>query len=184
MNAVSKVLACGLLGWAFCPWAWAECQVSLSQSTVNYGQIKHGDLSQNVRPWSTLAERTVQLNAWCPQSEKMALFFGGKAGEQQVFLFGENSRLVVTASHGMLDGKSVQLNQTASHGSFLPAGQSSDELMVRNGQGIIPVNSGEALAGQQFSLTLTLKPALNNSDLNIHDKHKLDSSLQIQLETE
>lgn len=184
MKTVVKLFALGLLALATCSSAMADCQVSISQSTLNYGQIKRGDVVNTVKEWSALAERNVQLNVYCSEAQKMALFFNGQAGDQQVFTLGNSSRLAVVASNAMLDGKSVQLSQTESHGTFVLSGQSRDELPIRNGQGIVPVSGGVAMTGQQLSVTLKVKPALNHNELNVRDKHSLNSAIQIQVETE
>lgn len=184
MKPLMKIIASGILALLGSQVALADCQVSLSQHDVNYGQVKRGSIVDTTKEWNTLSERQLQLNAYCPEPEKMALFFGGKAGEQQVFAFGNNSRLVMVASNAILDGNAVQLNQTANHGTFTLAGQTSDKQLVRSGQGLVPVSGGQVLAGQQFSVTLTVKPALNHSELSVKDKQKLGSTILIEVETE
>jgi hypothetical protein len=183
MNSRMKKIAITLLTLIFSPAIMANCQVSLSKHDVSYGQIKQTDTVATVKQWSTLDDRQLQLIAYCSEPQKIALFFDGKMGDQ-AFSFGDKSRLIVTASHATLDGKAVQLNHTTNHGQFMPMGKIVDEHPVRAGQGLIPVQGGEVLVGQQFSLTLTLKPTLVHSEFNVKDKTDLSSHIQVSVETE
>jgi hypothetical protein len=183
MNRLFNVIVIGTLLSLCSQIASADCQVSISQHDVNYGQIRRSDIVNTVKQWSSLADRQIHLLAYCTEPQKMALFFDGKTGEQ-TFAFGDNSRLIVTADHAMLDGKVVQLNHTANHDIFVSAGRTSAEHPVRAGQGLMPVSGSEVLMGQQFSVTLTLKPMLNRSELSTRDRRDLSSAIQISVESQ
>lgn len=179
-----KYIVAGLMQLVCMPYSLADCQVSLSQHDVNYGQIKPDDIVNTVKQWNALAQRDVHLTALCTEPQKMALFFSGKSGEQGAFIFGDRSGLFIQATQATLDGKNVSLSHTVSHDPFVIAGQSGDEHLVQAQQGLIPVQGSQILAGKQFSVTLTLKPVLNKNELHVRDKHDVMSDIQINVETE
>jgi hypothetical protein len=165
-------------------YSFADCQVSLSQRDVKYGKIQGSDISKTVKNWSSLTERSVKLIAYCTQPEKMALFFIGKTGENGAFSFGDQSGLIIEASSATLDGHSVTLSHTDIHGSFTPMGYTGSKLPLRANQGLIPVRGGQVLAGQEFSVNLTLKPVMKTHQLAVKDKYELSSHINIHVETE
>lgn len=172
-------VVCSLL---MAPLVQADCQVSLSQPTVSYGKIRVSDIANKNKQWNNLSQRQVTLTAYCPDAQKMALFFDGKAGEQKLFTFGDNSRLLVVASDATLDGNPVQLNRISDAGVFIPNGQQADKIAARAGEGIVPVSSGTVVSGKQFTMMLTIEPLLNHNDLSLRDSRDIDSNIQVRLE--
>ena len=184
MTLFKQILALVLLTAAISQAALADCQVTISQPEVNYGKIKRSDMTSTAQQWNALPERTVQLTVWCPQPQKMALFFEGNSGDKGAFVFGDQSAMMVVASQATLDGNAVSLNHTDSHGVFGINGETRDKQLVKAHQGLLPVRGDQVMSGQQFSMLLTLKPAMRKSELSVKDSHEMESNIQIQLETE
>jgi len=180
---ISSVVV-GLLQLLCIQYSFADCQVSLSQHDINYGQIKSDDIVNTVKQWNSLVERDVHLTALCTEPQKMALFFSGKSGEQGAFIFGERSRVLILANKATLDGKVVSLSHTVSHSPFIIAGKSDNKHIIQAQQGLIPVQGGQMLIGKQFSVTLTLKPFISKSETYVRDKHDMLSDIQINVESE
>lgn len=163
--------------------AQATCQLSLSRPEVKYGAIRNKDFTGQHKRWKMLRERQVQLNAICDTPVKMAIFSQGGA-QDDGFRFASDSVMLVGASNATLDGKSVMLGKTTTHGSFVLSNKASDKKLLRDNEGIMPANGNNVLEGQQFSVTLTIRPALSTRDMDVNDKTTLESDLHFNVETE
>lgn len=167
----------------FSSMAQATCQLSLSRPEVKYGAIRDKDFTGQHKRWKTLSEREVQLNAICDMPVKMAIFSQGGLKDDG-FRFASDSVMLVGASNATLDGKSVMLGKTKMHGSFVLSNKASDKKLLRDNEGIMPVSGNDILEGQQFSVTLTIRPALSTRDMDVTDKTTLESNLHFNVETE
>ena len=167
----------------FSGFAQAQCQLLLSRAEINYGKVHDGDYSGQHKRWKTLNDRNVQMTAICDSPIKMAIFAQG--GEQdEGFRFGTDSVMLVAASNATLDGKPVMLGKTLSHGPFVLNGAASDKKLLRDNEGLVPVSDEQIPEGQQFSVMLTVRPALSERDMQVKDKSKAESDLHFNVETE
>ncbi|HEM6631437.1 TPA: hypothetical protein U2I12_004148 [Citrobacter farmeri] len=164
--------------------AQAECQLSLSHPTLNYGKVHDKDYTSQYKRWKTLNDREVQLTAICDTAEKMAIFVQG--GEQDDgFRFATDSIVLVEAANATLDGHSVMLGKTTSHAPFALNGQGSNKMVLRDNDGLLPLSGNRILEGKQFSVTLTVRPALSDRDTTaVHDRTTLESNLHFTVETQ
>lgn len=178
---IQHILALGCL--ACCRVALADCQVSLSNANVSYGQIKQEDVIKHPGQLTALNERNIQLNAVCDTPQKMAIFVTGSAVDKG-FRFANNSLMTVEASNATLDGKSVRLGLTSSHKPFSVADAQNASVMLSNNQGLLPLDGATVGLGQQFSVTLTLKPMVSAQDTKVRDKTTLESRVLFTVETE
>lgn len=161
-----------------------DCQVTLSRPVVDYGRLTPGEGQKPVRgSLYPLSENDVVVSAYCNAPQKMALFFSGSAREGG-FLFGERGLLNVEASQATLDGKRVRLGKTPGQGVVALSGAAGDKMVVRNNDGLVPVTGSEVGSGQQFQVTLTLKPLLNAGGLKPADQTLMKSDLMVRVETE
>ncbi|MDI6426472.1 hypothetical protein QL200_11080 [Cronobacter dublinensis] len=163
--------------------AQAECQLSLSRNEINYGKVHESDYSGQHKRWKTLNSREVQLNVVCDAPVKMAVFAHGGA-QDEGFRFASDSVMLISASNATLDGKRVALGKTTSHSPFILNGTGSDKKLLRDNDGLMPVSANQIMEGQQFSVTLTVRPALSEHDTTVKDKSKLESDLNFNVETE
>jgi len=177
---VKRMLLAGL----FCVSAVrAECDVTVSENTVDYGKLSHSDISHHRGEMYALDEREVRVNAICSEPRTMAIFISDDSGLKR-FQFGDNGDILVSAQQGVLDGKPVDLGKTLTQGSFTPAGRHKRKMVILNNDGLLPVRNGEVAVGQQFSFLLHLRPALKSGGHSAHDEEDLLANLFIRLENQ
>jgi len=178
---IQPILALGCL--VFSGAALADCQVSLSNANVSYGQVKQEDVIKHSGQLTALNERNIQLNAVCDTPQKMAIFVNGSAVDKG-FRFANNSLMTVEASNATLDGKSVRLGLTSSHKPFNVSDAQNDHVLLSSNQGLLPLEGATVATGQQFSVTLTLKPMISTQDTQVRDQTTLESRVLFTVETE
>lgn len=178
---VKYILLAGLL---IAGAARAECDVSVSDNTVDYGKLSNSDISSHRGGVYALDEREVRVNAICSEPQSMAIFISDDSGLKR-FRFGDSGDIVISAQQGLLDGRPVNLGKTLTHGSFTPK-QERDrrKILVFNNDGLLPVRNGEVPVGQQFSFLLHIRPALKPGLQSMKDEETLLSNLIIRLESQ
>ncbi|EOW6795535.1 hypothetical protein ACOZ17_002619 [Cronobacter sakazakii] len=163
--------------------AHAECQLTLSRPALNYGKVHEKDFSGQHKRWKTLHEREVRITALCDAPTKMAIFGQGGANDDG-FRMASDSLMLVKASDASLDGKPVLLGKTHSHSAFVPEGSGSDKKLWRDNEGLLPMSGAGVAEGKEFSMTLTILPALSARDTQVTDKTTLESNLHFTVETQ
>lgn len=130
-----------------------ECQLSLSESLLDFGQMSRIAQSDSA-PERLLGERRLSLNFICPQTADMSLFYQALAASPQRLKFTEHGSYAIQVSDGVLDGQAVELGLVPALGQ--PPSTSGAVLNWRAGHGIAPVQGGSVLMGKSLSLQLTL----------------------------
>lgn len=160
----------------------AECNVTVSENTVDYGKLSSSEVSAHRGDRYILDEREVRVNAFCSEPQSIAIFVGDGSGLKR-FQFGNAGDVLVTAQQGLLDGRPVDLGKTLTQGSFMPKqGRNRKNVLVLNNEGLLPVRNGEVPVGQQFSFILHLRPMLKAGQHSAQDEDNLLSTLRLQLE--
>lgn len=162
---------------------FADCQVSLSSPNVDYGSLRSDVVTNQKQQWNDLNERTIQLNAVCDSAQKMAVFVSGTSIDKD-FKFSGNSLISIEASAASVDGKPVRLALTDTHAPFSWSEGQSDNIVLVNNRGLVPMDGAMIATGQQFSVTLTLRPRVNIKDTWVRDKTILESNMTFKVETE
>lgn len=164
--------------------ARAECDVTVSENTVDYGKLSHSDISSHRGDVYTLDEREVRVNAVCSEPQAMALFISDDSGLRR-FRFGDTGDILISAQQAVLDGKPVDLGKTLTHGSFMAKkNRNTKKVLVLNHDGLLPVRNGEVPVGQQLSLLLHIQPVLKPGLQHPLDEDDLLANLTIQLESQ
>ncbi len=164
--------------------ARAECDVTVSETTVDYGKLSNSELTSHRGGVYTLDEREVRVNAVCSEPQEMALFISDDSGQRR-FRFGDSGDIVISAQQAVLDGKPVDLGKTLTHGSFEPKQERNrKKLLVLNNDGLLPVRNGEVPVGQQFSVLLRIRPALKPEQQHPQDEEDLLANLTVQVESQ
>ena len=101
-----------------------ECQVSFTNSGVSFGLLKQNDVVEAKQGWNQMPSREINVNVNCPESQPIALFIQGRAGEKGRFYFGDSSGLAVRVSNMVVDGKSYAFSKTVDRTQFTPSGES------------------------------------------------------------
>lgn len=180
-SVMKLVLLAGLLCTSA---ARAECEVNVSDTTVDYGKLSSSELATHRGGVYTLDEREVRVNAICSEPQTMALFISDDSGLQR-FRFGDEGDILVSAQQAVLDGKAVNLGKTLTHGTFTPQqGRNRKRVLVLNNDGLLPVRNGDVPVGQQFSVVLHIRPTLRSGSHHLHDDINLMTNFTVQLESQ
>lgn len=164
--------------------ARAECEVSVSDTTVDYGNLSNSEIISHRGGVYMLDEREVRVNAICSEPQAMALFISDDSGQRR-FRFGDNGDILISAQQAVLDGKSVDLGKTLTHVSLFPKQERNrKKVWVLNDEGLLPVRNGEVAVGQRFSVLLHIRPALNPGQQHAQDQENLLANLIVQLENQ
>lgn len=161
---------------------FALCNISSSQAEVNYGSLRKDDIGARKDNVYQLNERELQVSVNCDEPKKIAVFFNGQENENG-FKFSDKGAVMVEASGAMLDGVQVLLSKTSDHVLFTPESTMAKNIVIRNNVGIIPVRSGVALKGKQFSITLLVKPYLKINNIYVVDNTQIQSDLRLNVES-
>ncbi|MDV0595206.1 hypothetical protein ACQ3G4_18320 [bacterium BS0013] len=159
-----------------------DCQITLSQPLVDYRQMRRDNVVTTQQNWHKMSEREVNVNVFCPEKQKMAVFVQGTAGEKGRFQFGLNGGLGVKVDNLTLDGKSYSVGKTNDQVNFTPDSKTESPFYIRNNEGVIAVENDQVPSGQQMSFKVTVFPVLNDSAFsNNTDETSLESELTWRL---
>jgi len=140
----------GLAGHAY---AQDACQLSLSETLLDFGQMNRGTQNDSA-PLRLLGERRLRISFNCPQPADLSLFYRALAANTQRLQFTGQGSYEMEVSDGVVDGKSVDLG-------LLPANDqapvtSGAVLQWLPGHGIAPVQGGSVLMGKSLSMQLKI----------------------------
>lgn len=140
-----------------------DCQITVSQSQVDYSQLKREDIITTQQNWHKMAEREVTINASCPESMQMGVQALGAAGEKGRFQFGQNGGVAFKVSNVTVDGTEYKVGKTTDQINLTPESGSATSMYINNNDAIVAVENNSVPAGKQMSFTVTLFPVLNES---------------------
>jgi hypothetical protein len=157
-----------------------ECHITLSQSNVDFGQVRRPGSNDpaSAQPLFPLGNRVVSLNASCPTPAKLLIQLQG-AGQGEQFRFAQRGQLSVTLSNASLDGRSVDLAKVQSIGA--PPSTSGASIEAMPGERVIPVSGGLPVEGSQLSMQVEFKPQVPIAELRTRDAKTLESNLTFQI---
>ena len=75
-----------------------DCQISLSQPVVDYHEMRRDNIDKTQQNWHKMADRTLNVNVYCPQPQQMAVLLQGTAGDKGRFTFGQSGGMAVKRS--------------------------------------------------------------------------------------
>lgn len=55
-----------------------DCQISLSQPVVDYHEMRRDNIDKTQQNWHKMADRTLNVNVYCPQPQQMAVLYRGR----------------------------------------------------------------------------------------------------------
>lgn len=170
-------LVCGLLATqeAFAQ----ECQINLSDSVIDLGQLSHPGSNNVPSPGNlhALGERTISLNASCPGATKLMLLLqGDRLGDK--FRFAQRGQVSVTLSNALLDGRNVDLarvKDTTVPDVFGPS------IVAVPGDRVIPVSAGLPAEGSNLSLQIEIRPLVPVAELSSSEAKTLESNVSFEV---
>lgn len=158
-----------------------DCQITLSQATVDLRAIRKEDAVKSSQGWNQMTEKEVNVSVFCPSTRKIAIYFTDHTSKDKHFKWGSESILTIKVSQLILDGQRYNIAKTASLGSFQPVGSGQDMQLINNQQGIIPVMGSTAIQGQQLNFTLSITPVLKDREFQVADRINLSNDISISV---
>lgn len=179
MNAqwLSGIAALALLSFSALTCA-EDCQITLSQPVVDYHQMRRDNIESTQQNWHKMADRTLNVNIFCPHPQQMAVLLQGEAGDKGRFTFGTFGGVAVKIDDMTVDGRSYIIGKTSDQLSFIPISGTSSPFYLHNNEAVIALENNQVPAGQQMNFKVTLSPVLKDSAFSsITDETSLESDL-------
>ncbi|MGF6093467.1 hypothetical protein [Pseudomonas sp. 18175] len=167
-RAVGSIVALGVVLGCLIPTAHAaSCRLFLSQSVIDFGQLRSADRS------ASLGRRTVRLNVVCPENSTIALRFQADAADGRGYRFGSQGLFGLALLHPQLDGKPVELAQL-----YNPSERNGQ---MRPGQPLVVVAGGLPAKGRTFSAQVQVDTWLPSAATAVRDKTTLEGGGRFEL---
>lgn len=130
------------------------CEVLLSQSEIDYGQLNRTTLKA-VPGHFSLAPRTFYLTVQCPQAQALQLAYRGVADGAAGFRFGEQGQYQLWLGDAQLDGTAVSLGQV--QGAGLGVMAVASEMALQPEHALAPVIGGQPARGRRLTARVELR---------------------------
>ncbi|MCW9612521.1 hypothetical protein ORL54_05085 [Klebsiella michiganensis] len=174
-------------GLAVCAFARAEdndCQITVSQTEINYSRLRREDIVTTQQSWNKMPERELTISASCPDQRQMGIQALGMAGEKGRFQFGQKGGIAFKVSEVMVDGKPYRVGKTVDQINLTPESGSAASLYIHNNDTVVAVDNNAVPTGKQISFTVTLFPVLSEAAFSgNNDETQLESDITWQLLT-
>lgn len=147
------------------------CRLSLSQSRIDYGPVRHGQQdSQSV----SLGTRTLHLNVVCADASVMALRFSGVPADGQGFRFGRQGQFTLNLKHAQVDGQAVEW--AVAH---LPVEPATGRLLP--GQTLVARAAGLPLVGRRLTAQVDVEAHVPSAALGVRSETLLEGLGNLEL---
>lgn len=157
-----------------------ECKVNLSNSNVDFGRVIQSGANSTLSVGNihALGNRTISLNAICPQDSKMVLSLRGtQLGEQ--FKFAKQGSISVNLSNALLDGRRVDLAQVKTPGGV--PGVVAASVVAVPGEIVMPMSGGVPAQGAVLSIQIEVRPLVPVAELRTRDATTLEADLSFEV---
>ena len=159
-----------------------NCQLTLSQSTIDYGVFGQDDVVETKNNMNVMSEKEFMVNVYCPKKQKMAVFVRGNTNTTGGFLFGNQGAIYLKVDNVIVDGQRYQTAKTDDRMGFFPLKANESSVELFNNEGAIAVGDNMVPQGQQMSFVVTLSPVLNKDAWRRNsDQSALKSSIEWQI---
>ena len=144
----------------------AECQIQLSDSQVNYGELTRGELlsrHDNSLSASELHlgdERESEISIICDRQTPMTLAFNGPAKDNESYQFGERGRVTLTLHDVTMDDRPVVIESAGKQAAKMAFSGGNQMRFLKEGQ----IASGNVLRGKVTIATWLPSDATRVSD--------------------
>ncbi|HDR1956441.1 TPA: hypothetical protein QCD06_002892 [Enterobacter hormaechei] len=185
MRFQRKMTLAGLLAFCLPAMAFAEdCQITLSQSVVDYHQLQRENIVTTQQDWHKMPEREVNVNVYCPEKHQIGVLLQGASGEKGRFLFGEKGGVAIKIDNMIVDGKNYNVGKTGDQVNLTPESDGEQSLYLRNNETVVAVENNQVPLVQQMSFRGTVFPVLrDNAFRNTADVTQLESDLSWKIIT-
>lgn len=148
-----------------------NCQLSLSQSSIDYGVIRREALVES--PTLGLGTRTLHLSVLCEEPSAMALRFVGVA-DGQAFRFGRQGRFRLRLKQALVDGRAVEWE-----GAHVPGETTSGQLLP--GQILVARAAGVPVTGRRLTAQVEIDTDLPSDALQVRSQTSLEGRGSFEL---
>lgn len=66
-----------------------DCNITLSQSVIDYHQLQRDNIVMSQQDWHKMPEREVNVNVYCPDEKQIGVLVEGVAGERPLSVWRE-----------------------------------------------------------------------------------------------
>ena len=147
-------------------WAADECQLNLSDTTLDFGLMNRA-VALAPAAERLLGERRLRLNLNCPNVTDLRLFYRGLAAGTERLRFTERGSYSLRVSDAVLDGQGVEMGLLAASGQ--PPVGSGATLNWRPEHGIVPLRGGVPASGRNLSLLIEASAWANEAASRVND---------------
>lgn len=167
------LLMCGVLAgmmWQGSVFAADNCQLQISNQTIDYGQMTRAELMERKVSPSTfsLGKQSMTLTAVCRQPALITIFFRGAAADGSSYRFGNGGNFTLQLSGAQLDGKAVNLGKVKVAGQQ-PEVMSAAMALLPN-DGAIAVTNERPVRGNNFSMNVEVEARVSASGSRVADQ--------------
>lgn len=156
----------------------AECQIQLSDSQVNYGELTRGELLS--RPGNSLSsselrlgdERESEISIICNRQTPMTLAFNGPAKDNESYQFGERGRVTLMLHDVTIDDLPVMIES---------AGKQAAKMAFSGGNQMRFLKEGQVASGTMLRGKVTIATWLPSDTTRVSDRQhwQLDGSFLV-----
>ncbi|MGK3144123.1 hypothetical protein [Pantoea sp. C2G6] len=147
----------------------AECQIQLSESLIDYGEMTRGELIS--RPGNSLSatelrmgdDRESEITVSCDRETPLTLVFNGPAKDNESYLFGEQGWVTLTLHDVTLDDRPVTIES---------AGKEAAQMAFTPGNTMQFLQEGQIAAGSTLRAKVTIAGWLPAAATRVRDRQQ------------
>ncbi|MCU6359041.1 hypothetical protein [Enterobacter quasiroggenkampii] len=156
-----------------------DCQITGTQSRVDFGTQSRAGLTANSRGRLTPGQRNIHISVICRFPQSLLLSIAGTIHGQR-FGWGDRADLRIQVRDAKLDNKSVLLSRIQGDSRIVSDG--AQTLYLNPGDFFTPVSVSGQTAGKQLSFILTAEPELDEREVTFNRPYSGQSLVTLRLE--
>lgn len=180
MRALQVIAISACLAWASTSAHASDCDMRLSEDTVDYGHLNRSELGALDAPGRdvSLGKRKLILTISCRQAAEIALRFNAVSAAEG-YVFTEKGSYTVLLMNATLDGHAVALAKTQRSGRAVLGAATSQYL--EPGHGVAAVAGRAWAQGTRFVAEVEIEARIPHSALRVSGETQLIGLGQMQL---
>lgn len=147
-----------------------QCQLQISNGTVDYGAVTRAELLlRQVSPLRmALGKQTVTLSANCPQARLMTVFYRGSTADAGSYRLGDGGSFSLRVLSARLDGRLVGVGTVNAVGQ-LPQTR-GDSALLAPATGVVPIVDDVPVKGSVLSLQIEIDASMHTVSSRVPDR--------------
>lgn len=159
---------------------WADCQIFASQQKVSWSKLSAAERQLAQGQVITLPEKQIQVQVVCSAPQRIRLFIGSDAAQNNTFALGPLGEMHIVASQAHVDDKPVRLaSVTASDAALASGGSETADVVLNQGLAFM---DGKEVSSKTASVTFTVKSTVKPG--SISEKTTWHGNLKIKMEVQ